>query len=167
MKIKIVLLISTLVFISGCFFTHIEGEFKTDQEMTDFLVENISEFNSLVELKSYCNTLYNVDNSAYTTNDCQRTLDSLKVIYYDSYDSYDENNTNHQYTTLRTYADTSGVLSGRYKGYQYRTKPVKTEDLWSSNLNGELKCYTGLRIIKAGSSELLDNWYIYTDSFCD
>ncbi len=128
-----------------------EGEFKTDQEMSDFFVDNYHHFNEASELIDECQG----DNQGEIDNESLKSLLELIFIKCSLWPWPDE---------LRL-----GIYSEYYetyyvKGYFYSEDPRYRESVWEGSLN-EIPnvhthhCYN--RHIRANEDEFYNNWYIF------
>lgn len=174
------ILFVSIFFVTGCDILNShreEGHFNTDQVMTEFLVNNISEFNTLVELKDYCNEFYAPNgNDLIVHDDCKSIFDSLGLVYVQYYGYYDVNNYFVEKMLFKTYEYMldNGIYHKFIKGYQFNYNSNNIMELWNDNLSTppkeECENYSSqnyYRMVEINDVRLMDKWYLYAIEICD
>ena len=167
MNIKIFIIVVSILFISGCaplFPFEDEGEFRTDEEMVNYLLEFYEDFNLLVENRFDCED-YNTDTEQkeYSVL-CKELKDKLGLVDI----SYSSNNDR---LLLRTfYYDRKSFWNDYEKGLYYTESSVDESKIWDGDLNTRPQredCDNYFRLQPIESNEINQGWYIYVSTFCD
>lgn len=173
-------LLLILTLLSAC--SGFEGTFKTDQEMIDYLAENIDEFKTLADEKNNCNTIsYSSSGDNVRSEGCNEKINILGLIKYIYYEQL----------SLSTYSNDSSVFepieglvldvfverwgngidyNGYIKGYIYTYDNTIESSLWEEGLNSRAKngsCGNEIRISKIADEEIPANWYLYDMQYCE
>jgi len=166
MKILCILITSLLVVACLPFFDEpprISGVFKTDQEMSEYLINNYDYFNEASELSRECNEgiklegeKEGLENDLGLVNiSCEiypwpNLLNEIRLVVYHQKDRND---------------------GARYiKGYLYSENPYYKAGIWNTNLDkipNTRSCDYYHRHIKVSNEEYYDNWYIFSAINCE
>jgi len=156
-----------------------EGTFKTDEEMIDFLMNNIDDFNALVDTKELCDNDKNIKEDGGDTpiycEEIKRKL-GLLDIRYTKFESELANGEIQEREIMFfpiIYYDRGWFMGGSTyeKGYEYDSsvwinKHNLTDSL-SKHPSVYKKCNDSSGEIQIGEDEEFVHWRLIVNYFCD